>query len=83
MNKRLVGAYRFSSVSLVIVVIWLLVLPALGHLTSVRKRIDGNHAAGINPTAVFYTDHPAMADIERRIDAKVNAPSAWFWKPSR
>jgi hypothetical protein len=83
MSQRLIGAVRLSLAAVAIIALWLVVLPALGQLASVRHRIDGNHAAGINPTAVFYTDHPAMTDIERRIAAKVDAPSAWFWKRSK
>jgi len=83
MSQRLIGAVRLSFAAVAIIAVWLVVLPALGQLASVRHRIDGNHAAGINPTAVFYTDHPAMTDIERRIAAKVDAPSAWFWKRSK
>jgi len=29
-------------------------------IPSVRDRIDGNRKAGVNPTAVFYTDHPEV-----------------------
>jgi hypothetical protein len=35
--------------------------------------------AGINPSAVFYTDHPKMAEIERRIDRVVNSEESSFW----
>lgn len=80
MSQRLNGAVRLSLATVAIIAVWLIALPAVGQLGPVRQRIDGNHAAGINPTTVFYTDHPAMADIERRIAAKVDAPSAWFWK---
>lgn len=80
MSQRLIGAVRLALAAVAITAVWLFVLPSIGRLASVRHRIDGNHAAGINPTAVFYTDHPAMSDIERRIEAKVDAPSAWFWK---
>jgi hypothetical protein len=83
MSQPLIGVVRLSLATVAIMAVWLVVLPAVGELASVRQRIEGNHAAGINPTAVFYTDHPAMADIERRIAAKVDAPSAWFWKRSK
>lgn len=83
MSQRLIGAVRLFLAAVVIIAVWLVVLPALGQLASVRQRIEGNHAAGINPTAVFYTDHPAMTDIERRIAAKVDAPSSWFWKRNK
>jgi len=68
---------------LAIVGVWLLVLPTVSNLPSVRERIDSNHAAGINPTAVFYTDHPGMADIERSVQSRVDSPTGWFWKRSQ
>ncbi len=73
------GQLRFACASALVVIVWMCVLPVIGNFPSVRKRIDGNRAAGINPTAVFYTDHPAMADIERAIAARVDAPTGSFW----
>ena len=80
MSVKSNGVWRLSFALLAILAVWLIVLPAVSQMDPVRHRIDANREAGINPTAVFYTDHPSMADIERRMDAKVNAPSAWFWK---
>ncbi|MCY2976196.1 MAG: hypothetical protein NTW52_16195 [Planctomycetota bacterium] len=74
------GVLKFACACAVVVAVWMLVLPVVGDFPSVRQRIEGNRAAGINPTAVFYTDHPAMADIERSIAAKVNAPTGSFWQ---
>jgi hypothetical protein len=73
------GRLRFACACALVVFVWMFVLPVIGSFPSVRKRIDCNRAAGINPTAVFYTDHPAMADIERAIAARVNAPTGSFW----
>jgi hypothetical protein len=78
---------RVQSAKLVLALIaiscfWTIVLPRVGELAFVRQRIEMNRAAGINPTAVFYTDHPGMGNIERSIAARVDAPSGWFWKPS-
>ena len=62
-----------------IVACWGFVLPKLAQLPSVRDRIDRFEQAGINPSAVFYTDHPKMAEIERRIDSVVNSEQSTFW----
>jgi hypothetical protein len=51
-------------------IVWGWVLPHLATLDAVRSRIDSNRRAGINPTAVFYTDHPTMPEIENRIEAR-------------
>lgn len=50
--------------------VWGWVLPRLATLDAVRSRIDSNRNAGIDPTAVFYTDHPTMPEIENRIEAR-------------
>lgn len=73
-------ALKFACACTLVVLVWMYVLPVIGEFPWVRQRIEGNRAAGINPTAVFYTDHPAMADIERSIAAKVNAPTGSFWQ---
>ncbi|MEQ1826135.1 MAG: hypothetical protein ABL921_09315 [Pirellula sp.] len=62
--------------------VWVIVLPRIGDVPSVRRRIDLYREAGINPTAVFYTDHPGMTNIERSVAANVDDPSGSFWKPS-
>jgi hypothetical protein len=62
--------------------VWLIVLPRIAQYPTVRARIEKNRAAGINPTAVFYTDHPGMGNIERSMAAHVDGPTRSFWKPS-
>lgn len=62
-----------------IVACWGFVLPKLAQLPSVRDRMEQFEQAGINPSAVFYTDHPKMAEIERRIDRVVNSEESSFW----
>jgi hypothetical protein len=53
--------------------VWGWILPRLVTLDAVRSRIDSNRKAGINPTAVFYTDHPKMQEIENRIKNRIEA----------
>jgi hypothetical protein len=70
-----------------IAIIWGSILPRLATFDAVRSRIDSNRKAGINPTAVFYTDHPTMTDIENRIEARqwhhrrqLTVPDKNLWK---
>jgi len=76
------GTTQLSIAMIIIVGVWLFLLPRVSDIPSVRARIDSNRGAGINPTAVFYTDHPGMADIERSVQSRVESPGGWFWKPS-
>lgn len=64
-------------------VIWLTILPRIGQVPTVRMRIESNQAAGINPTAVFYSDHPGMRETERKIESIVYHSDGAFWAPSR
>ena len=82
MKKQSYGFLRLTFAVAIIFCVWIYLLPALGELKSVQTRIEKNRAAGINPTAVFYTDHPAMVDIERKIEDRVYSDSGAFWKPS-
>ena len=76
-------AKSFLGCLAVMAIIWGWVLPRLTDLDAVRSRIDSNRKAGINPTAVFYTDHPTMREIENRIENRIGArPSAPRPQPS-
>jgi|694.fasta_scaffold00056_70 hypothetical protein len=66
-------AKSFLGCLAVMAIIWGWVLPRLTDLDAVRSRIDSNRKAGINPTAVFYTDHPTMREIENRIENRIDA----------
>jgi hypothetical protein len=54
-------------------VAWLAILPALGELPAVRTMIDRNNRLGVDPSAKFYSELPAMPclvdkvrDVQRR-----------------
>lgn len=49
--------------------IWLVVLPSIGNLPSVRRYIEHNERAGIDPSAKFYSELPAMRQIIERATA--------------
>lgn len=44
-------------------IVWLAVLPQVGELPPVRTMIDRNNALGIDPSAKFYSELPAMPRI--------------------
>jgi hypothetical protein len=52
----------------VIAVVWLIVLPAIAEVSTVREMIDRHEADGIDPSAKFYSELPAMPMISQRID---------------
>ena len=55
MNK-LKGRTRLAAACVLGAVVWLIVLPWLAQQEIVRERIRRNEQAGIDPTAMFYTD---------------------------
>lgn len=59
---------------------WTILLPQIAQIDSVQKRVQRYREAGIETGAVFYSDHPAMKDIERRIDGLVNGKETAFWE---
>jgi hypothetical protein len=74
--------YRVLVIVLGIVsTVWLVVLPRIGESPAVRIRIERHRSSGINPTAVFYTDHPGMTNIERSVASCVDHPDRAFWIP--
>jgi len=79
MKSQLFGLKILFCIMLVIAGVWMIILPLVSDLPTVRKRIENNRTAGINPTAVFYTDHPGMVDIERNIQARVDSSPESFW----
>lgn len=76
-NSKGVSVFLLSAP--LIVFVWTVLLPILADHPHVRQRIEANHTAGINPTAVFYTDHPGMQEIELSIQSHVDSPTGSFW----
>lgn len=48
--------------------IWLVILPAIAQLSTVRTMIDRHEADGVDPSAKFYSELPAMPVISQRVD---------------
>ncbi len=80
MRMRIVRYASLATVAIVMAWVWLVLLPRISEIPAVTQRIEKLREAGINPTAVFYTDHPGMKDIEQNVSADVDAPDSPFWK---
>lgn len=74
------GKTKFIIAMTLIVVVWMGVLPLFSNHSYVQRRLNGYREAGIDPNAFFYSDHPSMRDIERKMDSIVNGPDPSFWQ---
>jgi hypothetical protein len=69
---------RSTGVTILVVVLllgfflWGFVLPRIAEWESVRNRAERFSKAGINPAAIYYSDHPGMNEIEGRVERKLN-----------
>ena len=62
----------------VIAAIWLVLLPAIAQVSTVRTMIDRHEAHGVDPSAKFYSELPAMPMISRQVDEIRRAKPAAF-----
>ncbi len=53
----------------VVVLVWLYLLPTIGRQEEVRRYIDRNERLGIDPSAKFYTELPAMHDWHEHVQS--------------
>ncbi len=49
-------------------VVWLAALPWAARMSAVRARIARDEAAGVDPSAKFYTELPGMPGILGRVE---------------
>lgn len=73
---------RWSSFGLAVslfALAWTTLLPWIGSLDSVRNRIDSLAEQGVDPSALYYTDLPAMERIVSRVSAARRANPEAFW----
>ncbi len=48
--------WKLLAMSALMAIIWLVVLPRISRIQSIRTMIDSQQAAGIDPSAMFYSD---------------------------
>lgn len=82
-NKRhrsnpyeITGMMLLIAMSVSVVLLWGYVLPRIATWESVRNRANRFSEAGINPAAIYYTDHPSMREIEARVARKLLSSDA-------
>lgn len=61
------GLLRLALATAALAATWLVVLPWVGSLGPVREFVQGNEAAGINPSAVYYTEIDGIGVIRERM----------------
>ena len=64
-----------------IAAVWLGILPAVAQVSSVSRMIRRQEAHGVDPSAKFYSELPAMPMITQRVDQIREENAAAFWGP--
>lgn len=72
MKRNHNGSLALLGFVVVVVVLWGLILPRVARWQAVQDRADRFSKAGINPAAIYYSDHPSMKEIEARVSRKWN-----------
>jgi hypothetical protein len=62
---------RFFVGCLGLAVVWGWLLPWLNQRASIERYIAAMRSAGVNPSAVYYTEHPNQRQWEQTIDEKL------------
>jgi hypothetical protein len=58
---------------------WWIVLPQLSEIPLIHEHIEAMRRQGINPSAIYYSDHPGHRDWERRIQDRIIRNQQAFW----
>lgn len=75
-------AVRFVVAWGTVAFLWLIVLPWIGSFPAVQAKIAREEAAGIDPSAKFYTELEAMGRLSERLDGIRHANHDAFWRRS-
>lgn len=59
--------YRMSACLAAIAVVWLVVLPIVGQHPNIDAHIRRNERLGIDPSAKYYTELPAMPRLYEHV----------------
>lgn len=57
--------WKLLAMSALMAIIWLVMLPRISRIQSIRTMIDSQQAAGIDPSAMFYSDLEHLSYRER------------------
>ena len=70
---------RLALCAAIVAVVWLAALPRAAQVSSIRAAIERNESNGVDPSAKFYSEIPAMPMISRRVDQIRSQHRAAFW----
>ena len=73
---------KLAACLLAVAACWLLALPMAARTPTVRGMIDRNERLGIDPSAKFYSELPAMPRVRQRMEAVRSGGGEAFWRPS-
>ncbi len=68
-----------AACAVAIAAVWLGVLPLAAKTDGVRRMIERNELRGIDPSAKFYSELPAMEGIIDRMDGVSRRRGDAFW----
>lgn len=69
------GVGRLAAIALGALIVWLAVLPSLGRHKAIRAAIDRCQKEGINPSALYYTEHEGYARWLDNVGARPATPA--------
>ncbi|BBO36253.1 hypothetical protein [Lacipirellula parvula] len=76
-------ATRLAAYAVALAATWLLILPAAARIPAIRQMIARHEAHGVDPSAKFYSELPAMPMISQRVEAIRQSDPAAFGLPER
>jgi hypothetical protein len=79
---RLVSGVRLATCVIAFAVCWLLLLPLAAQQPAIHNYIERNERLGVDPSAKFYSELPAMPAIADRVDQIRNQHALAFWTRS-
>jgi hypothetical protein len=74
---------RLAACLAVLTVCWLLVLPLVARTPAVSSMVERNGRLGIDPSAKFYSELPAMPQLRQRMEAVRADGGDAFWRPGQ
>ena len=75
------GIGRLAAVWLLVAIAWLGVLPAIATRPLVKARLDELDARGIDPSAMYYSELPAMDEVQVRFARFHREHADALWVP--
>jgi hypothetical protein len=66
----------------VLLVCWGWILPWVNSCQDVRQYVERQRSAGINPSSLYYTEHPSAMAWEDSIRDRVDQNASLFWSLS-